>query len=67
MDAQVAAAREASANAFKPGSDVNVVSQSDALIQQNKQLLGGAKGITVTGKPKVLSHAQISTDQDLGL
>jgi len=68
MDAQVQAAREASANAFKPGSDVNVVSQSDALIQQNKQIMGGAKGnVTITGKPKAISHAQISTDQDLGL
>jgi len=29
--------------------------------------MGGAKGATVTGKPKAISHAQISTDQDLGL
>lgn len=67
MDEQVLAAREASANAFKPSADVHVVSQSDALIQQNKQLLGGAKGATVTGKPKAISHAQISADKDLGL
>ena len=63
IDDQAQAARAASANAFKPTSDA--VAQNDALIQQNKQLLGGGNAATtLTGKPKVMTHAEISAHKD---